>query len=223
MTDETLDRHLQEWLGAWPPSGAVEVVGSPARTEPGWDGEVHPLVGVLTPTAGVISVPPEAADAVRDLVGGRARYRLAEVHRDLARAVGRPGAAAAEGIFRSAVDVPDLGAAGVWTPAEHPSVPAWLRPFGDRVLIASDDAGTYLAGVGLKRHNPSGREIAVGTEVRARGRGLARRLVAQAAREIIAGGAAVTYLHAPDNVASAHVAEASGFPDRGWRVLGLFG
>ena len=60
------------------------------------------------------------------------------------------------------------------------------------------------------------------TAERARGRGLARRLVAQAARRVLAGGALPTYLHAPDNEASARVARAAGFPDRGWQVVGFF-
>ncbi len=31
-----------------------------------------------------------------------------------------------------------------------------------------------------------------------------------------------TYLHAPDNTASARVADASGFVDQGWKVHGLW-
>ena len=54
------------------------------------------------------------------------------------------------------------------------------------------------------------------------GRGLARRLVAQAARRVLDEGAVPTYLHDPANVASAKVADAAGLPDRGWSVLGLF-
>jgi hypothetical protein len=34
-------------------------------------------------------------------------------------------------------------------------------------------------------------------------------------------GAVATYLHAVSNTASARVAEASGFPDTGWWILGL--
>ena len=117
--------------------------------------------------------------------------------------------------------------AGVWLPAEladegDPRVPPWLRPFGGQVLVALDDDGRYLAGVGLKRHDDTGREIAVVTEERARGTGLARRLVAQAARAVLAEGRAVVYLHAPDNEASARVARASGFPDTGWQVIGFW-
>jgi len=61
----------------------------------------------------------------------------------------------------------------------------------------------------------------VATEEHLRGRGLARRLVAQAARRVAEEGAVATYLHAVTNTASARVADASGFPDTGWWVLGL--
>ncbi|MFD0823122.1 GNAT family N-acetyltransferase, partial [Micromonospora zhanjiangensis] len=74
----------------------------------------------------------------------------------------------------------------------------------------------------VKRHDRYGRELAVGTDPAAEGRGLARRLVAQAARRVLDEGAVPTYLHAPDNVASARVAEAAGFADRGWSMYGLF-
>jgi hypothetical protein len=43
--------------------------------------------------------------------------------------------------------------------------------------------------------------------------------VATAAAYILDHGAVALYLHADDNHASAKVAEASGFPDLGWRVL----
>jgi predicted GNAT family acetyltransferase len=112
--------------------------------------------------------------------------------------------------------------AGVWLPAGDPLVAEWLRPFGGEVLVEMD-GDRYIAGVGLKRHDPTGWEISVGTEEEARGRGLARRLVSKAARRVLDSGAAVTYLHAPSNHASARVAEAAGFPDLGWRVLALIG
>jgi GNAT superfamily N-acetyltransferase len=110
---------------------------------------------------------------------------------------------------------------GVWLPADAPRVPVWLRPFGGEVLVAFDGSG-YAAGVGIKRHDRYGHELAVVTAERARGRGLARRLVAQAARRVLAEGALPTYLHAPGNEASARVARAAGFPDRGWQVVGFF-
>ena len=41
-------------------------------------------------------------------------------------------------------------------------------------------------------------------------------------RQVIANGAIPTYLHDHRNLASAHVADAAGFPDRGWLVLALW-
>ncbi len=120
--------------------------------------------------------------------------------------------------------LPDVG---VWLPAELADqgdrrVPPWLLPFGGEVLVALDDDGAYLAGVGLKRQDPALWEVAVVTDERARGKGLARRLVAQAARRVLAEGREVLYLHAADNEASAAVARASGFPDTGWQVVGFW-
>jgi hypothetical protein len=47
-------------------------------------------------------------------------------------------------------------------------------------------------------------------------------LVAQAARRVLADGALPLYLHEAANAASARVADAAGFPDRGWRLIGLY-
>ncbi len=126
------------------------------------------------------------------------------------------------GIFRWCERPAPLPDAGEWVDAADDSVPEWLRPFGHEVLLARDpNTGEYLAGVGLKHHDRYGREIAVGTEPAARGKGLARRLVAQAARRVHDEGAVATYQHDPANIASARVAEAAGFPDRGWRSAGM--
>jgi predicted GNAT family acetyltransferase len=101
-------------------------------------------------------------------------------------------------------------------------VPGWLRVFGGDVLIAQDpDNGAYLAGVGIKRHDQYGHELAVGTVPAARGRGLARHLVAQAARRVLDEGAVPTYLHSFGNAASARVADAAGLPDAGWIAFGV--
>ena len=107
---------------------------------------------------------------------------------------------------------------GEWIPFDDPVVPEWLRPFGGDVLVVVED-GRYVAGVGLKKHDEHASEISVGTEEAARGRGLARRLVVTAARRVLDEGKVPTYHHDLRNLASAAVAEASGFPDRGWRLL----
>jgi len=95
----------------------------------------------------------------------------------------------------------------------YPGVLAYARQ--------GDHEWRYAAGVGRKRHDEHGQELAVATEPAHQGKGLARRLVAQATRRVLDEGAVATYLHAPDNVASARVADASGFPDRGWSIYGL--
>lgn len=219
MYDRRLRHHLATWLGRWPPSrAAVEVVGSARRRQPAWDGNVHPAVGVLTPHGGVLSVAPETVAAVRE-VTGLPLDQLAEV---LPTAAGLPGRGGYRTVYRWTVHPMPLPEAGVWVPADDPVVPDWLRVFGGEVLIARHpETGRYLAGVGRKRHDAYGQEIAVGTEPAARGRGLARRLVAQAARRILDEGAVATYQHDLDNTASARVAQAAGFPDRGWLGLGV--
>ena len=90
-------------------------------------------------------------------------------------------------------------------------------------MAFDETSGEYIAGVGIKVHDEFGHELAVVTEDAAQGKGLARRLVAQAARRVIERGAVPTYLHADSNVRSAKVAVAAGFPDLGWRILGAGG
>ena len=45
---------------------------------------------------------------------------------------------------------------------------------------------------------------------------------AQEAEHVLDEGAVPIYLHSPTNEASARTADASGFPDRGWKILGIF-
>ncbi len=218
--------HLREWLGEWPPRGpGITVVGSVRRTRPGWDGKVHDLIGIATPDAAVLSVPPDAVGDIEAVLAGTSladdleRLRRSDV---LRHALGHSGTQSL-GYFRWLHDLPDIPDEGEWVPTDDPRVPPWLTPFNGDVLIAWDDHGRYGAGVGRKQHDRYGHEISVGTEEALRGRGMARRLVVTAARRIAADGAIATYLHAPDNYASAKVAEAAGFPDEGWRVIGYWG
>ena len=62
-SEALLTRHLETWLGVWPPPpGRLVVVGSERRTRPGWDGAVRPVVGVATDDGGtVLSVPPDVS------------------------------------------------------------------------------------------------------------------------------------------------------------------
>ncbi|GIG86317.1 GNAT family N-acetyltransferase [Plantactinospora endophytica] len=217
MLDQRLHHHLVTWLGQWPAGGPLDVVGSDRRIQPGWDGETHPVVGVGSPFGVVLSVPPARADAVRAL----GRRPIAALLAELPAVVELPAWSGYRAVFRHTLDPAPLPDLGEWVDAADPVVPAWLRPFGGEVLVLRDPDGGYLAGVGVKRHDGYGHEIAVGTEPAGRGRGLARRLVAQAARRVLDEGAVPTYLHDPQNVASARVAEAAGFADRGWSAYGL--
>jgi GNAT superfamily N-acetyltransferase len=214
-TTGRLAAHLARWLGAWPPGEGLTVVESPARAAPGWDGRVHEVLGVSTRDGAVLSVPPGRGAGVRERA--RAWAALPSV---LADAVGRPGSPVWLGTLRWTVAPADLPEAGVWLPAEDATLPDWLRPFGGEVLVALDD-GRYAAGVGLKRHDEFGVELAVGTDPAYRGKGLAARLVAQAARRVLAAGAVPTYIHDPANIASARTAAGAGFPDEGWQALGM--
>lgn len=210
--------HLHTWLGAWPPRARLQVVGAAQRTVPGWDGRLHLALGVADPAVGaVLSVPP----AVAAEVGERAADGLDAVLPALPQLLGTPDRGTFRAVFRWTTTPADLPEPGAWVPADAPGVPRWLRPFGGRVLVASDRDGTHLAGVGIKRHDAVGHELAVVTAPAARGRGLARALVAQAARRLLNAGLVPTYLHDPANGASARVAEAAGFPDRGWTAFGL--
>jgi GNAT superfamily N-acetyltransferase len=221
-----LHRHLRHWLGHWPAApGEVVVVGSPFRVGPGWDGRTRPFVGIASPEGVVLSVPPGTEPSVRAL--GLTREGLlseggARLGDSLARAVGQGRGQVGRGCFRWTVRPTGLEDAGEWLATSDPRVPSWLHPFNGDVLVAWDDDGNYGAGAGRKQHDRWGHELAVVTEEALRGRGIARRLVAQAARRVLADGAVPTYLHSFDNPASAHVADAAGFPDRGWQFLALW-
>lgn len=224
VADDLLAAHLGAWLGSWPPTAAIDVVGAVARLRPGWDGSPAALVGVGTAVRTLLSVPPDRVEAVVRVLGP---LDDPDVRQAVLRAVGAAGRTLGRGVFRWSGCVAGprrLPDAGEWVDQSDPRVPEWLLPFNyGPVLIAWDDDGAYGAGVGIKRHDAVGHEIAVVTTAALQGRGLARRLVAQAARRILDEGALPTYLHDPANGASARVADAVGFPDRGWSVYGLFG
>ena len=229
MSHPGLADHLRSWIGAWPPPGpGVHVVASTRRDEPTWDGAVRPLLGAATDDGrAVVAVSPHLAGDVAALLDGRDVAVLDD--EDVATRVGAlvagDGARLRDGVLRwatsvvGAQDLPDLG---TWLAWDDPRVPEWLHPFGHEVLVVLED-DAYVAGVGIKHHDGHGRELAVVTSEQARGRGLARRLVATAVRRHLREVPVVTYLHGQDNHASAHVADAVGFPDRGWRVLAVFG
>ena len=111
--------------------------------------------------------------------------------------------------------------AGEWVDTTDPRLPEWLRPFGGDVLVAWDRSSNYAGGVGIKHHDKYGQELAVGVEPEHRGEGLARKLVSQAARQVLLSGAIPLYVYGAGNRSSARVADAAGFPDHGWRLVEL--
>ena len=219
VVPERLAAHLAEYLGRWPPGRDVEVAGSRRRLEPAWDGARVAVVAVRSPHGAVISVPPDLAPAVTEVATdiGSPNFRSA-----LATAVGRPGRVSPWVVLRWTTTPAPLPGGGLWLDSGDAHLPDWLHAFPGPVLAIFDDDGSYLAGVGIKAHTALGKELAVGTSEAARGRGLARRLVAQAARAILDEGAIPLYVHAADNEPSARVADAAGFPDLGWRLLAVW-
>jgi RimJ/RimL family protein N-acetyltransferase len=209
--EERLVAHLRASLGAWPPPpGGLLVTTSPMRTTPGWDGVVRPFAGLRTPEGAVLSVHPSILDDARALGS-----TLDEARPGLEKLLdGR----LFDVMHRWSGDPVPLEPLGEWRAWDDPVVPEWLHPFGGEVLLHLED-GAYVGGVGLKRHDEHAWELSVGTEEAARGKGIARRLVVTAARRVLDEGRVPTYLHDLRNHASAHVAEASGFPDRGWRLV----
>lgn len=220
--ERRLELHLRSWVGAWPPpEPGVHVVGDPARLEPTWDGAVRPLQGVSNTAGTVIAVPPKSVRAVEEAIAdGLDRDGLGD---DLGEILGVGPAAFGAGVFRTTSSInQEVDDLGVWFDEQTADLPEWLAPFNGRRLVAFDNDGSVLGSVGVKVHDEYGQEISVVTEEAARGAGVARRLVATAARRILADGSAPTYLHAPDNTASARVADAVGFFDEGWLVHGLW-
>lgn len=216
-----LRQHLTRWAGALPAADELLVVPHARNGRPGWDGRPQLLTGLADPAGRtVLAVPPSTAV---ELLAHRQRVRSREgggLER-LPRLLGKAGHSVDRVAFRWTVTPADLPDAGVWVGTTSPRLPRWLRPFGAQALVTFDEHGNYLAGVGIKRHDQFGHEISVGTEPQARGQGLARRLVAQAARHILDQGRIPTYLHTFDNLASSRVAAAAGFPDLGWSALML--
>lgn len=219
---QRLMQHVVQRAGAPGGRGQLSVVANPRNAIGGWDGLPPLLTGVVAPTRdAVVALPPNVASEGARRVHGLRGATLSERLQVLPELLGKPGHTVECVALRWTLAPVDLPTAGEWVEATSSRLPEWLRPFGGRALVAFDERGDYLAGVGVKRHDHLVNEISVGTAPHARGRGLARRLVAQAARHILRQGAVPTYLHALDNVASSRVATAAGFVDRGWLAVML--
>jgi len=77
--------------------------------------------------------------------------------------VGGRGRPVVQTVFRWCTDTTPSDDVGVWLAQDDPAVPDWLHPFSGRVLVARDDGGGVVSGVGVKRHDSIGHEMAVVT------------------------------------------------------------
>jgi len=114
-------------------------------------------------------------------------------------------------VARTGLDIPAPESDVKVISAGDRRLPDWVHGHftGPAWVVLSPD-GRVLSTAVLKDYDERLREISVGTEEEARGRGLARSVVRAAARGVLAEGRAVLYLHDIDNDASAAVARAAG-------------
>jgi RimJ/RimL family protein N-acetyltransferase len=159
----------------------------------------------------VVAVAPEHAELVRRELVGPGTYRLGldTVARWLAAKV-------FTGVARTGTDIAEPQVPVIMIDATDERLPAWVHGhFTGEAWVVLDEDQNVLSTAVLKRYDNRLREIAVGTSEAARGRGLARSVVAAAARAVLAEGRAVLYNHDEDNYASARVAEAVGLRELG--------
>jgi GNAT superfamily N-acetyltransferase len=170
-----------------------------------------PLRALLREGGAVVAVAPEWAGMLRRHLAGPDTVRSAMA----AVAATIPGHLFS-GVARTGVAIPPPAAPVTVIDATDPRLPAWvLGHFTGEAWVVLGEHGEVLSTAVLKRYDDRLREISVGTAEAARGRGLARSVVAAAARAVLNEGRAVLYNHDPDNHASAKVAESVGLHEFG--------
>ncbi len=174
----------------------------------------HPSLPVRAFTrqgGAVLAVAPEHAALLRRLLDG-----AVNVLPPLERAAAELHGHLFSGVARTGVAIPPPTATVTVLDATDPRLPDWvIGHFTGEAWVVLDGDGKVLSSAVLKRYDDRLREISVGTSERARRRGLARSVVAAAARHVLSEGRAVLYNHAPDNFASAKVAESVGLHEFG--------
>ena len=174
----------------------------------------HPSLPVRAFTregGAVLAVAPQYAELLRRLLDGPANV-LTSLERVAVELRGH----VFSGVARTGVAIPPPMVAVTVLDATDPRLPDWvIGHFTGEAWVVLDDDGSVLSTAVLKRYDDRLREISVGTAERARGRGLARSVVAAAARHVLSEDRAVLYNHAPDNYASAKVAESVGLHEFG--------
>jgi len=173
----------------------------------------HPSLPVRAFTrdgGAVVAVAPDAARLLFDHLRGPATIR-----RSLEAVAGELPGHMFSGVARTGVAIPPPAVPVTTLDTSDPRLPEWVHGhFSGEAWVVLED-GRVLSTAVLKRYDDRLREIAVGTAEVARGRGLARAVVAAAARAVLAEGRAVLYNHAEDNYASAKVAESVGLHEFG--------
>jgi RimJ/RimL family protein N-acetyltransferase len=170
-----------------------------------------PVRGFSRQGGAVLAVAPEHAEVLRRYLTGPSSLLQA-----LERAAAELHGHLFSGVARTGVAIPPPEAEITVLDATDPRLPDWvIGHFTGEAWVVLDKDGRVLSTAVLKRYDDRVREISVGTAERARGRGLARSVVSAAARAVLAEGRAVLYNHAPDNYASAKVAEAVGLHEFG--------
>jgi L-amino acid N-acyltransferase YncA len=170
-----------------------------------------PLRAFARDGGAVVAVSPEWAELLRKHLDGPDTVRpgMAAV------AAAIPGHLFS-GVARTGVEVPPPAVEVTVIDATDPRLPDWvIGHFTGEAWVVLGERGEVLSTAVLKRYDDRLREISVGTAEAARGRGLARSVVAAAARAVLAEGRAVLYNHDPDNHASAKVAESVGLHELG--------
>jgi uncharacterized protein (DUF1501 family) len=170
-----------------------------------------PLRALVREGGAVVAVAPEWAAMLRRHLDGPDTVRSAMA----AVAAAIPGHLFS-GVARTGVAIAPPAAPVTVIDTTDPRLPPWvLGHFTGEAWVVLGDHGEVLSTAVLKRYDDRLREISVGTAEAARGRGLARSVVAAAARAVLAEGRAVLYNHDPDNHASARVAESVGLHEFG--------
>lgn len=226
-SSQDIDNRLREFLisrmGVWPPKASLDLHPCDLRDQPRWDGGTLPFHGVESPVGTVLtfsaSVFPDAINL--DPIKVEDELGMDDSHITIPNMFGHPDMRFGRAVMRYLGEFVDLPQSGEWVEVDDPRLPEWLRPFNGGVLVHWEAGDIYAAGVGLKKHNDLGYEIAVGTDPEFRGRGLAQALVAQSAQAIWERGAIPLYQHGTHNAASARVADKAGFPDRGWHTISM--
>jgi hypothetical protein len=228
---DRLDRYWAWELGCSPDAlhaGGVTVAAPPHREGPRWMGWLVPLECVVLDCApsgtGVVSVTPTVTadlaqylespqlnilpphgDALTPFIRAHFPHSYPKVHRIL-QCDHTSFAPAPEVLPISMLDDSDIHA-------------SWYRlHFDGPIFVARDERGSIASWAAIKCKSEEVWEMAVVTELRYRGRGLARSVVSRATIAALDAGKVPLYLHDLSNHASAHVCGALGYQPYGYEL-----